>query len=152
MGHVYQGRYKSILVDKEAYLTLLSRYIHLNPIQTRLLAKASLGDKMNYLRRYCWSSLLGYLEKRKKESFIEYAVVLREYGGETERGRRGYQRVLYGDLVGGLEIKGAIVGQRTEPEWVIWDCGSKNIMEIGTLHQVSEKLLMTENNFLYLIQ
>ena len=110
-GHVYQGRYKSILVDKEAYLSILSRYIHLNPIRTRLMAKASPRDKMNYLRRYRWSSLAGYLEKRKKESFIEYAVVLGEYGGETERGRRGYQRALYGDLVGEVEIKGAIVGQ-----------------------------------------
>jgi hypothetical protein len=110
-GHVYQGRYKSILVDKEAYLTLLSRYIHLNPIRTRLLAKASLRDKTNYLRRYRWSSLPGYLEKRRKESFIEYEVVLGEYGGETERGRRGYQSALYGDLVGRVEIKGAIVGQ-----------------------------------------
>jgi hypothetical protein len=98
-------------VDKEAYLTLLSRYIHLNPIRTQLLAKASLQDKMNYLRGYRWSSLPGYLEKRKKESFIEYAVVLGEYGGDTDRGRRGYQKVLYGDIVGGLRIKGDIVGQ-----------------------------------------
>jgi putative transposase len=110
-GHVYQGRYKSILVDKEAYLSILSRYIHLNPIRTRILAKASLPDKMNYLRRYRWSSLPGYLEKRKKESFIEYAVVLGEYGGDTERSRRGYQKVLCGDIVGGLQIKGDIVGQ-----------------------------------------
>jgi putative transposase len=34
VGHLYQGRYKSILVDKESYLTTLSRYIHLNPIRT----------------------------------------------------------------------------------------------------------------------
>ena len=50
-----------------------------------------------------WGSNL-HSEKRKKESFIEYAVVLREYGGDTERGRRGYQKVPYEDLEGELEI------------------------------------------------
>lgn len=32
-GHVFQGRYKSILVDKESYLTELARYIVLNPVR-----------------------------------------------------------------------------------------------------------------------
>jgi hypothetical protein len=33
VGHLYQGRYKSILVDKDAYLSIVSRYIQLNPIR-----------------------------------------------------------------------------------------------------------------------
>jgi putative transposase len=111
VGHLYQGRYKSILVDKDAYLSVVSRYIHLNPIRTRSLAKASPREKIHYLNHYPWSSLHGYLEKRKREPFIEYGVVLGEYGGETGRGRRGYQRALYADIGGGLEIKGKIIGQ-----------------------------------------
>ncbi|MCL5278155.1 MAG: transposase, partial [Deltaproteobacteria bacterium] len=31
-GHLFQGRYKGILVDKDAYLIELSRYVHLNPV------------------------------------------------------------------------------------------------------------------------
>lgn len=121
-GHLYQGRYKSILVDKDNYLSILSRYIHLNPIQTRLFEKASPRDKSNYLRRYRWSSLPGYLDRRKKESFIEYTVVLGEYGGNTERGRRGYQRALYEDIEGALEIRGEIIGQSIlgGEEFVTW--------------------------------
>jgi len=53
----------------------------------------------------------GYLEKRRREPFIEYGVVLGEYGGDTDRGRRAYQKALYGDIVGGLEIKGNVIGQ-----------------------------------------
>jgi putative transposase len=30
-GHLFQGRYKSLLVDKDSYLLELSRYVHLNP-------------------------------------------------------------------------------------------------------------------------
>ena len=39
-----------------------------------------------------------------------------------------------------------------EPDWVIWYCSKKNIMKRLTLHQGLEKLLMTENDFLFLIQ
>jgi hypothetical protein len=77
---------------------------------------------MNYLNHYPWSSLLGYLEKRKRESFVEYGVVLGEYGGDTGRGRRGYQKALYGDISGGLEIKGKIIGQSLlgRQEFITW--------------------------------
>jgi putative transposase len=37
-GHVFQGRYKAIIVDKEAYLLELSRYIVLNPVRAKLAA------------------------------------------------------------------------------------------------------------------
>ena len=38
-GHVFQGRFKSLLVDEDAYLLPLSCYIHLNPIRTSRFAK-----------------------------------------------------------------------------------------------------------------
>jgi REP-associated tyrosine transposase len=38
IGHLYQGRFKAIVVDKDSYLLELSRYVHLNPI--RIKAKA----------------------------------------------------------------------------------------------------------------
>jgi REP element-mobilizing transposase RayT len=36
VGHVFQGRYKAILVEKEAYLLELARYIVLNPVRARM--------------------------------------------------------------------------------------------------------------------
>jgi len=38
-----------------------------------------------------------------------------------------------------------------EPDWVKWYCGKKNIMKRRTLHRGLQKLLMTENNLLFLI-
>ena len=35
VGHVYQGRYKAILVEKDSYLLELSRYVVLNPVRAR---------------------------------------------------------------------------------------------------------------------
>ncbi len=41
VGHLYQGRYKSVLVDKNEYLSVLSRYIHLNPVKIKAMKKLS---------------------------------------------------------------------------------------------------------------
>lgn len=42
IGHVFQGRYKAILVEKESYLLELCRYVELNPVRARMVHKA--GD------------------------------------------------------------------------------------------------------------
>lgn len=51
-GHLFQGRYKSIVVEKEQYYLELSRYIHLNPVRARMVEKP---------QEYRWSSYRGYI-------------------------------------------------------------------------------------------
>src|ERR1043166_1855603 len=55
VGHLFQGRYKAILCDRNAYLIELVRYIHLNP--TRLKTPADLD-------KYRWSSHHAYLGRQ----------------------------------------------------------------------------------------
>ncbi|MBU1077750.1 MAG: transposase [Spirochaetes bacterium] len=50
-GHVFQGRYKSLVVDNCNYFLKVVRYIHLNPVKAGLVASA-----VDYL----WSSCKGY--------------------------------------------------------------------------------------------
>ena len=111
VGHLFQGRYKSILVDKESYLSELSRYIHLNPVHTNEHGNKPLEERWHYLVNYPWSSLKGYLSKENKESFLEYSLVLEDFGGNTNSGRRAYQKRLKEDLSGKLEIKEKVIGQ-----------------------------------------
>jgi putative transposase len=40
IGHIYQGRYKAILVEKQTYLLELARYIVLNPVRARMVRDA----------------------------------------------------------------------------------------------------------------
>jgi len=110
VGHLYQGRYKSILVQKENYLTILSRYIHLNPVKVEKIQDTSTSEKEKYLRQFKWSSLKGYLNKDNIESFVDYKTVLAEYGGDDQKGRRIYWQTLQGDLSTKFEIKKKIVG------------------------------------------
>jgi len=47
VGHVFQGRYKAILVQKESYLLELARYIVLNPVRARMV---------RFVKEWPWSS------------------------------------------------------------------------------------------------
>ncbi|TYP87287.1 MULTISPECIES: transposase [Nitrosomonas] len=40
VGHVFQGRFKAILVQKDAYLLKLARYIALNPVRAQMVRSA----------------------------------------------------------------------------------------------------------------
>lgn len=111
IGHLYQGRYKSILVDKNEYLSVLSRYIHLNPVRIKSMKNVPIKEKIRALTRYPWSSLLGYLLRRKKESIVDYRLVLSDYGGDTDRARKAYRKALYGDMATGAKIHDKVLGQ-----------------------------------------
>ena len=37
IGHLFQGRYKAILIDGDSYLIELIRYIHLNPVRAGMV-------------------------------------------------------------------------------------------------------------------
>ena len=110
-GHLYQGRYKSILIDKNEYLSILSRYIHLNPVKIKTMKKVPDKDKIKYLISYPWSSLPGFVSRRKKEWYIDYAMVLGEYGGDTDKARREYKKRIYAEIAVGTEIKENVLGQ-----------------------------------------
>ena len=60
-GHVFQGRFKSIVVDKDNYFQELSRYIHLNPVKAKIAEQPE---------AYPWSSYSGYMDK--KDPVLDY--------------------------------------------------------------------------------
>ena len=53
VGHLFQGRYKAIVCEKETYLLELIRYIHLNPVRSKIVRDPS---------RYAWSSHGAYVQ------------------------------------------------------------------------------------------
>jgi len=123
VGHLYQGRYKSILVDKDSYAVMLSRYIHLNPARIEKLPDAYVGDKVQYLKDYPWSSLPGYIDEDKTDAFIDYSLVLDLYGGDSKKGRKAYWEAICDDLSEGADIKekmvaGSILGSDAFVSWV----------------------------------
>jgi len=110
-GHLYQGRYKSFLVEKDAYLAMVSRYIHFNPVKVGGLKRKPIQEQLKYLWGYRWSSLPGYLWKKKRWDFVDYSVVLGEYGGDTGAVLRRYKEEMVADLSAGLPVRENVVGQ-----------------------------------------
>ncbi|MEA1968981.1 MAG: transposase, partial [Thermodesulfobacteriota bacterium] len=59
-GHLYQGRYKSFLIDADTYLKEVSRYIHLNPVRLKKYSEMNIKEKNTLLKNYKFCSIGGY--------------------------------------------------------------------------------------------
>ena len=70
-GHVFQGRYKSILVDKEGYLLELTRYIVLNPVRAGMVQRA---------QDWPWSSFPATIGLVKKPDWLQDDWLLSAFG------------------------------------------------------------------------
>jgi len=46
-GHLFQNRYKSVVCEEDPYLLELIRYIHLNPLRAKLIAKKIVSFQMS---------------------------------------------------------------------------------------------------------
>ncbi len=79
-GHLFQGRYKSILVDADEYAGELSRYIHLNPVRAGIVSKPE---------QYLWSSYQYYLGKKMPKWLIA-DFILGYFGGKTTIAQKRY--------------------------------------------------------------
>jgi putative transposase len=84
VGHLFQGRYKAILCDRDAYLVELVRYIHLNP--ARLKIPQDLVD-------YRWSSHHAYLGQSGPVS-VDTALVMGQLGNSTRQARYNYRKFI----------------------------------------------------------
>ncbi len=122
VGHLFQGRYKAIVCDKDAYLLELVRYIHLNPVRARVAKDPE---------DYGWTGHLSYLGKGE-EGLIDEGFVLGQLSEKRSLARRRYRRFVWEGISMGhdrkyYEVKDQrylgegsfierIEGERTKPE------------------------------------
>jgi len=81
-GSLFRGRYKAILVDADAYLLELLRYIHRNPLKAGLVSR---------LDRYPWSSHKDYLSRSGKWSWLHSDFVLSMLCEDKEKQAAAYR-------------------------------------------------------------
>ncbi|MBI9081820.1 MAG: transposase, partial [Pseudodesulfovibrio sp.] len=82
-GHVFQGRYKAILVDADEYLTQLSRYILLNPVRAKLV-KA--------VEQYAWSSYGQTVGLTKGPYWLSVDPLLSRFGEDRHKAQAEFRR------------------------------------------------------------
>ncbi|MDZ4813520.1 MAG: transposase [Pseudomonadota bacterium] len=83
VGPVFQGRYKSVLVDKDSYLLELSRYIVLNPVRADLCERAD---------AWRWSSYRAVMGKAPAPDRLAVDATLNLFGTDRGVARRAYAR------------------------------------------------------------
>jgi len=94
-GHLFQGRYKSYLVDADSYLKEVSRYIHLNPVRIKAYSDMETDQRITILKKFRYSSFAGYTNTKKRDDFVHYQMVLDYFGGDTKEGRAVYWQFVY---------------------------------------------------------
>jgi REP element-mobilizing transposase RayT len=92
-GHLFQGRYKALLVDADSYLLELSRYVHLNPVRAKRNASLTTSERRNALETYRWSSYSAYTRIAERREFLHCEKILSMMAtGDNARSRNAYQR------------------------------------------------------------
>ena len=75
-GHLFQGRFKNMLVENDAYLMQLSYYIHRNPLRARMVKR---------LASYKWSSYRAYAYGDKANKWLQTEPILSQFLNVKDR-------------------------------------------------------------------
>ena len=117
VGHLFQGRYKAILVDRDAYILELVRYIHLNPVRAKLVRQP---------QNYAWSGHRAYLGLNVL-AWLTTDWVLGQFGTRPTASRKRYEAFVNegrgegrrGDFHGGCSIDRRVLGDDDFAERVL---------------------------------
>ena len=81
VGHVFQGRFKAILVDKDSYLLELARYVVLNPLRANMVPR---------LEQWPWSSFPATCGQTAKPDWLQVDFVLAQFSIQRARAIEKY--------------------------------------------------------------
>ncbi len=93
-GHLFQGRFKAILVEKDSYAEELSRYIHLNPVRAGPVKDPS---------EYRWSSYRHYIGEESEPGWLTTGLILGYFGGNGRSTYRKYREFVEEGISRALE-------------------------------------------------
>lgn len=81
VGHVFQGRYKAILVERDSYLLELARYVVLNPLRAGMVKR---------LETWPWSSYLSTCGQAPVPAWLQPDWILAQFGRQRAIAIRKY--------------------------------------------------------------
>ena len=89
-GHLFQGRFKSFLVEDEAYGSRVSRYIHLNPIRVRSAQNKDALALRSEIREFAWSSYGRIIGLRPCPRWLNRKGILCRWGTKLRDQQKSY--------------------------------------------------------------
>ena len=85
VGHLFQGRYKAIVVQKETYLLELTRYVVLNPIRARIVRR---------LENWPWSSYRAVAGLDESPQWLDTDWLLSQFGKRRKKAIERYRKFI----------------------------------------------------------
>jgi putative transposase len=82
VGHLFQGRFKAVLVQKEAHLLELARYVVLNPVRAKMVKAPD---------DWPWSSYGCVLKDRPAPPWLDTDWLLSQFSSRRSQARKAYQ-------------------------------------------------------------
>lgn len=89
-GHLFQGRYKAIVVEADQYALELSRYMHLNPVRAGIVPTPE---------HYRWSSYSSYIGNEQAPAWLNRKIVLGMLSTDLSCSQKRYREFVE-DLIG----------------------------------------------------
>ena len=81
VGHVFQGRFKAILVEKDSYLLELARYVVLNPLRAKMVRR---------IDQWPWSSFAATCGQAARPPWLEVGFILSQFAAQRARAMAKY--------------------------------------------------------------
>jgi len=142
-GHLFQGRFKSVLVEADEYLKPLSRYIHLNPVRAGMV---------NSPDEFLWSSYPAFTGKIKTPGWLETGWLLAIFGRKKREATDNYKAYVEGIEINSLKnpeeniVGGFILGGIDFVNWVKNDflLARNDEKEIPQLKRLKPKVPLEE--------
>lgn len=136
IGHLFQGRFKSILVDAENYLTELVRYIHLNPVRAGMV---SLPIEYNWSGHKAYMGLVDI-------SWLAQDWILRKFHAYRDPARKLYSEYILHGIGEPLNqefyhhcIAGGLLATESERE--------KHIIKSSLNYSITDLIKIVSKNF-----
>lgn len=85
VGHIFQGRYKAIVVEKENYFLELCRYIVLNPVRAKMVTRPG---------AWKWSSYAFTVRSKKAPEFLTVDDILSQFGTIRRKAEKNYKEFI----------------------------------------------------------
>ena len=102
-GHLFQGRFKGILIQKESHLLEVCRYVVLNPLRARIVEN---------LAQWKWSSYLATAGREKPHPCLTTDWVLAQFSDKRRKAEKEYRQFVE-DGIGNksiwFDLKGQII-------------------------------------------
>lgn len=127
-GHLFQGRFRSVLVEVSNYAIELSRYIHLNPVRAGIVERPE---------QYSWSSFGYFMGKANPEPWLDTSTILKLFGDQRKAAQKAYSEFIAAGI--GLPSCASI-----KDSVKIGILGSKEFIERTRNEQLADDVIMPD--------